>query len=201
MAGLEKILEDIRLEAQGAADQIIAEAKEQADSVIALAQSEADKLTGAEKARAAEEADRIMKRADSSAALRRQQMILAKKQELIGDVLKKAHRTMADLPDDEYFAAIKNLAARHAQQGSGQLCLSARDLARVPVGFEAELNAALPQGADLRISGETRKIDGGFVLIYEGIEENCSFDAMFGASHEELTDLVQKVLFPGDQKA
>lgn len=67
---------------------------------------------------------------------------------------------------------------------------------RLPEGFEDRLNAALKdKGAVLRISGDTRDIDGGFVLTYGGIEENCSIDALFDAAHEVLQDKVQEILF------
>ena len=38
-------------------------------------------------------------------------------------------------------------------------------------------------------------INGGFVLTYGGIEENCSIDALFDAAHEVLQDKVQEILF------
>ena len=35
----------------------------------------------------------------------------------------------------------------------------------------------------------------GFILIYGGIEENCSIDAMFAEKRDELLDQVRKILF------
>ena len=65
--------------------------------------------------------------------------------------------------------------------------------------FADTLNAALvaggKEGAALTVSSETRDIDGGFVLTYGGIEENCSFDALFDSAHEMLQDKVQEILF------
>ena len=49
--------------------------------------------------------------------------------------------------------------------------------------------------ASLKISREAREIEGGFVLSYGGIEENCSFDALFASAGEQLQDVVQKILF------
>ena len=37
--------------------------------------------------------------------------------------------------------------------------------------------------------------NGGFVLVYGGIEENCSFEAMFAAQREKLQDQVHAFLF------
>ena len=63
-------------------------------------------------------------------------------------------------------------------------------------GFEDQLNAALKEkGAVLTVSEDTRDIDGGFVLTYGGIEENCSFEALFDSAHEVLQDKVQEILF------
>ena len=45
------------------------------------------------------------------------------------------------------------------------------------------------------MSDEIRSIDGGFVLVYGGIEENCTFKAMLEASREELHDMVNGKLF------
>lgn len=53
------------------------------------------------------------------------------------------------------------------------------------------------KGAALKISRQTRKIDGGFVLVYGGIEENCSFEALFDAKHDELQDKVHGIVFSG----
>ena len=71
-----------------------------------------------------------------------------------------------------------------------------KDLERMPAGFREEIKSlAQKKGGVLEISGETRNIDGGFILIYGGIEENCSIDAMFAEKRDELLDQVRKILF------
>ena len=71
-----------------------------------------------------------------------------------------------------------------------------KDLERMPAGFREEIKSlAQKKGGVLEISGETRNIDGGFILIYGGIEENCSIDAMFAGKRDELLDQVRKILF------
>ena len=47
----------------------------------------------------------------------------------------------------------------------------------------------------LRVSNGNCDIDGGFILIYGGIEENCSFRAMLDANREHLADKVNELLF------
>ena len=42
------------------------------------------------------------------------------------------------------------------------------------------------------VSKEPKDMDGGFVLVYGGIEENCTIRAMFHTKQDELSDVVQK---------
>ena len=66
----------------------------------------------------------------------------------------------------------------------------------MPAGFREEIKEpGTEKGWCAGNSGETRNIDGGFILIYGGIEENCSIDAMFAEKRDELLDQVRKILF------
>ena len=61
---------------------------------------------------------------------------------------------------------------------------------------EEEIAAiAAAKGGKLIVSKEERNIQGGFVLIYGGIEENCTFKAMFDSRRGELSDKVHALLF------
>ena len=137
----------------------------------------------------------MLHRAESAADLQKRRAVLAAKQELIGQVIQKAHETVLALPAAEYFSAVQKLAARFALEGEGVVYFNAADLARLPKDFEKTLNSAAPSGSTLTVSRETRPIDGGFVLAYGGIEENCSFEALFNANREGMQDQVQKLLF------
>ena len=103
------------------------------------------------------------------------------------------------MPQEAYFENIVKLAVKASQNGKGTILFSKADLDRLPEIFADTLNAALvaggKEGAALTVSSETRDIDGGFVLTYGGIEENCSFDALFDSAHEMLQDKVQEILF------
>ena len=110
-----------------------------------------------------------------------------------------AKAELKGLETGAYFDMILKLAVKSAQPGEGELLLSKKDLERLPEGFEDRLNAALlradKRGSAASLQGDTRDIDGGFVLTYGGIEENCSIDALFDAAHEVLQDKVQEILF------
>lgn len=63
-------------------------------------------------------------------------------------------------------------------------------------GFEAEIaEIAQSKGGSLSISDKGKVMDGGCILVYGGIEENCTIRAIFDARRDELSDMVQEMLF------
>ena len=54
---------------------------------------------------------------------------------------------------------------------------------------------AAGKGGSLKVSRETRDIPNGFVLVYGGVEENCTLKAMFEAKRDELADKVNHLIF------
>ena len=196
MAGLDKIISQIKEESQEAADRTMSAARAQADEILAAARKEAESECADIERRSRQSVANILERGRSAADLKKRGSILAEKQQLIGETIAKAKAELKGMDADAYFEMILKLAVKSAQSGKGDLLLSAKDLARLPEGFEDKLNAALKdKGAVLHISNDTRDIDGGFVLTYGGIEENCSIDALFDSAHETLQDKVQEILF------
>ena len=115
------------------------------------------------------------------------------------ELLEKSRQDMETLPTVEYFANLLKLIRRYALPQEGEILFSQRDLDRLPSGFEQELAQALPAGGSLKVSREPRKIDGGFVLVYGGVEQNCSFAALFDAAKDRLQDKLHALLFAGGQ--
>ena len=72
---------------------------------------------------------------------------------------------------------------------TGEIIFNKKDLERLPKDFGATL------ASNLKVSSEIRNIDGGFILLYGDIEENCSFSALFMAEKENLQDKVRDLLF------
>ena len=96
----------------------------------------------------------------------------------------------------KYFEILKSMAEKYLLPREGEICFSKKDLERMPADFREEIKGlAQKKGGTLEISGEARNIDGGFILVYGGIEENCSIDAMFAEKRDELLDQVRKILF------
>ncbi len=195
MAGLEKILEGIRAESRESVDAIMKKAQAEADEVIAKAQAEADSETQKVLSRAQLQADDLIARADSAAQLKTRRAILETKQELINEVLGKAKEAFLSLSDNEYFEMILKLISANALPGEGEICFSRKDFDRLPKDFAAKLVACLPQGAKLNVSADDAKIDGGFLLKYDGLEQNLSVEEIFEEKKDAMTDIVGKVLF------
>ena len=146
---------------------------------------------------AEEKAAQIASRAESAAALQKRQSILAAKQQIIRELMDKSLRAMDALAPVDYFANIQKLVHKYALAQNGEIFFSQRDLDRLPKGFEQQLAQAVPAGGSLKISREPRNMEGGFVLVYGGVEQNCSFAALFDAARDSLQDKLHALLFAG----
>ncbi|MGD9560166.1 MAG: V-type ATP synthase subunit E [Oscillospiraceae bacterium] len=195
MTGLEKILAEIKNEAAAEAQQTLEKAKEEADGILAQAKAVRDEQTGHIAASAAQDVADIERSRESAMALQRRQRTLATKQALLEETKQMALDRLYALDDAAYFELLVKLAGKAAQPGAGVMLLSEKDQKRMPADFEKKLAAALPAGAAVSISKESRPFDGGFVLQYGEVEENCTFKAMFDARGDAFSDLISEVLF------
>ena len=196
MAGLDKIIGEIHAESDG----LIREVLDRAQKEAAQIRSEAEKKAGDSVERIRRESDARLadskSRAQSAAALTKRQLLLQEKQNLIGEVLEKAKETFLAIPEAEYFDTLLALLKKNALSEQGEILLNERDRKRLPADFEKKAEeAAKAKGGSLRISEKTREIDGGLILVYEGIEQNCSVDALFETNIEMLQDKIQNILF------
>lgn len=197
MTGIEKIVNHIADNAEMAAKAIIAEASLKADRIVADAKAEAESRCAEIRQRSVLEVKACLDRAESSARLKERRLILDAKQKMIDEVIVKARNYIAGLPDLEYFDLLLKMIGKFALCKPGVIMFSPADAARLPERFDAAIRSALSgkNGAELVVSEQTRNIDGGFVLIYGDIEENCSFDALFLADRELLQDKAGSLLF------
>lgn len=198
MTGLEKILAQIRGEAQAAAEEKLRAAQAKAEEECAAIAARAEEECGQIEARSRQQCAAALQRAESAAQLQRRRRLLETKQQIIAETMQAALQKMQQLPDAEYFAALQTLAVRYAQPGEGVMYFGEKDRARLPENYEKTLNEALGGRRSVQISPESRPIADGFVLAYGGIEENCSLQALFAADREAMQDLAQSVLFAAE---
>ena len=208
MAGIDRIKESILSEANAKVETILEEAKLAAALVTGQATGDADKIReeAAEKAQrsAADYAGRIQ----SQIGMSRKQTLLLAKQDLIREVLEEAHQKLLAQNPDDYFAMILKLAAKNAQEGTGEILFGKKDLDRLPAGFEKKLaEAVAPKGAELKVSPRPADIESGFILryqsgkdassgsVYGSVEVNCSFESLIAEKKDQLSDLIAQNLF------
>lgn len=193
MTGLEKIVKQIQDEAQQAADGVIAAANAQAREIAEQTQRDTQAQCEAIRAQSQQDVAGQLAAAQSAAELAKRRAVLAAKQEIISSVISDAEQEIYTMPDAGYFDLILKMVKKYSLPQSGEILFSKKDLARLPAGFDATLVKSA--NGTLAISKETREIAGGFVLVYGGIEENCSIEALFYAAHEQLQDKIQEILF------
>ena len=196
MTGLEKITSEIKADADKSVAAIIDKANAEASGILAGAEKEAAEAVAKINHDVSVRLSASKSTAESAAALRKRRLILEEKQKLIGEVIEEAKNLIYALPDDVYFEKILKLAEKNVNTAEGKIIFNAKDLSRLPADFETKLNVvAVAKGGKLTVSKETRPIDGGFVLLYEGIDQNCSITSLFETHIESVQDKIQKLLF------
>lgn len=196
MSGLDKMKSQILEDANAQAEERIAQANAQAEEIQTKVKAEVDASWQRMNQKTETAVKNYHERIASSCDMQRKTAILKAKQEVISEVLQKAYEKVMNLSDAEYFDMLTNLLKAYVQAGEGVIYFSEKDKQRVPASFvgEAEKIAA-SKGGKLIFADETKQIDGGFVLVYGGIEENCTIQAIFESKRDEWSDLVQKVIF------
>ena len=174
MTGLEKMKSQILEEAQSSAKEILDNARSEAEKIKAEARERAEAQCGRISEKSQAEVKTLEERSVSSCGLQRRKALLEAKQEVISAVLDKAYEKLTGADDETYFDIIRKMLRKF-----------------VP----AQKGIAKEKGGELNLSKESREVEGGFVLIYGGIEENCTFKAMFSSRRDELADKVHALLF------
>ena len=196
MTGLEKMVSQILEEADASAAVMISDAEKKAAEILGEAGEKADKIRQQREEQSRAKVKSYEERTASAADMKKRTAVLAAKQELIGKVIADACDRVKNLDEGKYFEILKSMAEKYLLPREGEICFSKKDLERMPANFREEIKGlAQKKGGTLEISGEARNIDGGFILVYGGIEENCSIDAMFAEKRDELLDQVRKILF------
>lgn len=194
--GLNKIVSQILDDADKEALEAVKKAQDEAARILTEAKAECGKL----KAEGAEKRDALSvayeERLKSAAELKKRQAVLFTKQQVISEMLDKAYETLIAKEANEYFVLIRKMLEKFVLAKQGEIYFSEKDLQRLPAAFEAEIEStAAAKGGSLKLIKESKNIDGGFILVYGGVEENCSFKALFSAKKDELSDKVHEILF------
>ncbi len=196
MTGLEKITEQIQEDARAAAAERIKEAQKSAEAILAEAKAACAALEVESDGKDAVMRRNYESRVKSAIGQQRRAAFLQMKQEIIAEVLGEAYAAIKNADVQNYFRTMEKLLKNCASAESGTISFSAKDLARMPSDFEKKIQAAAREkGGSLVLRKEPERIEDGFLLIYGGVEENCTLRAIFDAKREELQDRVNAILF------
>ena len=195
MSGLDKIIKNIETSATETPTGILDKAKAQADEIVNSGKEAADKKEAAIAKQGELDAAATKKRIDSAAEQTLRKYILEAKQWEINKTIAAALDKIQALPADEYFEDILKMVGKYAPEKEGTIKFSAADLGRMPADLESRINKKLQGKGSLKISKEPVNINGGFILDYGDVEENCSLDALAESLKEKLQDEISTILF------
>lgn len=196
MTGLDKMISQILEEAQSLAKEKEENAAREAEMIREKAAQETAKQIEEIAGKAENDVKDYQNRLQSAGEQRRRTALLAAKQEMIAEVIEHAYEKFCSMEPEAYFAMIRTMLEKYVLPQDGEILFSGKDLETMPKDFPQEIaRIAREKGGSLTVSKETRNMEGGFILLYGGIEENCSFRAIFDEKRDELQDRVHKVLF------
>lgn len=193
MSGLEKIIGAIENEAAENAKKITDSANLRAEKIKAEGDKKAAEAFESSIAECRRQCDTEYENAQSAAQSLARRELLACRSELLDRAERLAAEKIKSMPDEEYFALILRLIAKCSRPSEGEVRFSAADLKRLPEDFAEKLNGF---GAfRLKISPEPADIDGGFLISFGDITENCSISAVMEAERDSARDAAAAVLF------
>lgn len=193
MSGIDKIIQDIEFNTDKSCDAVLGTARSKAESIMMDAQRQAEQIIADGKERTALHVADIKKRGESAADLEEKRVLLSTKQHIISQMLQNGLENAKNLPDDEYFSLILQMIGKYSLPEDGTILFGEKDLKRLPADFASKINDAAK--GKISLSDKAAAIDAGFILQYGGIEENCSFDAIFASEAENLSDRAGRLLF------
>lgn len=197
MTGLEKMKSQILQEADNTAREMLLKAREDGACIVEGTKKEAKKEAESIHVRSQERITVHRERIEASKKYERRTKMLAAKQEVIADVVGRAYDAVKEMKDSDYFELLLGLLGRCVQSKVGKMYLSVEDYAKLPSDFREKAKAiAKEKGGEILFFAESESVEKGFVLAYDGIEENCMIRSVFESKREKLEDTIRNILFP-----
>jgi V/A-type H+-transporting ATPase subunit E len=198
MSGAEKLKDKILEEARLLAEANIKRAEDKASEIIESAKKEADSKKSEIIEKAKKEALDVKKRLIAVAELEARKEKLKAKQEVVEEAFASALVKLTNLPDIEYQSILIEMIVNSSESGSEEILLSPRDKKRLSPDFIADINKKLSAKGikgGLKLSSDTRNINGGFILKSGNIEINNSFEAIIRMKRDDIESEVINSLF------
>lgn len=188
ISGTNKLAERIVTEAEADAKAVLSDA----EASIRAIRAESEKSVSGKRAELGAKRDTAVKSVlsgyETRAALEGRKSVLAKKRAVIDRAFSGAYQALLSLDKGERGGICKRMLAAEAEGGE-RVVPAAADRAAVESAI-----AEMPE-KHLSLSGENAPIDGGFLLVSEGYEKDCSFASLLSMVRGEQETSVAKLLF------
>ncbi len=218
--GLERITDRILGDARSRAASILEQARAESEAIAADGQQRAEQIR-LELSHAAEaKAAALIAEAKASATAKKNEILLAKKSELVERVFADALDGVTSMEPKKYTellggllaAAVYEFCKTEAENRSRygdedeepfafEVILNKKDREQygeaVLETARRKLSGKVPEDAlkTMTLSKEMKKMLGGVVLCYGPVELNCSFEMLFGQLRRDLEGQVSGALF------
>ncbi|WP_294153186.1 V-type ATP synthase subunit E family protein [uncultured Clostridium sp.] len=195
MSNLSNLTSKILKDAEDKKAVILSDAENEKNKILSKKQEEAGRVekTMLEKAEreAASRKDRII----SGAELHARNEKLEAKQKVIKEVFETSVKELSNCSAEDLKGFVKEVILNTEIEGEQHLILNANGKKAIDEAFVAEINEKLGKKAVIKLSDETGKFEGGFILERNGIEINNTFEALVGSLKDDLSLEVARVLF------
>ena len=188
ISGTNKLAERIVLDAQEGARAVLAEA----EAAAQVTRRESEKAVSARKAELASQKESAIKSLvggyQTRAMLDAKKDALRKKRVVIDSAFSSAYEAMLSLDEQQRKSICANMLASQAEGGE-TVMPAAQDRAAL-----AALISAMPE-KKLTLASGTAPIDGGFILLGDGYEKDCSFRSLLSTVRDAEETAVYQLLF------
>jgi V/A-type H+-transporting ATPase subunit E len=188
---------------------IIEDAENMANEIISESKNEETKIIETWKERGEIEKNKILQqahidavnkeeRAISNIKLKVRNDVLEAKQELITKVFSTALENLYHMTDNEYKEFVKSYILGLDIQGNEEIYVEKKRQTVVSEDFIKGLNNLLIKNnkkGELKIGSNNRNIDGGFILMKNGVEINCTYKSLLEYYNDELEGKIVEALF------
>ncbi|MCD8094837.1 MAG: V-type ATP synthase subunit E [Ruminococcus sp.] len=196
MSGLENIKASIDESAKSECESISREAKRKADAIKKAGDENAQKAYDEQLKKSEDKLTSEYENALSAADSQMSRAVLKRKNELIKKARELAYEKLLKLDDEQYFSLLLEIARTLEFSADAEVRLNERDLKRMPKDFEKKLNECSNTGGyKIKVSDVTAEIDGGFIVVYGRIVDDCSIAALMEAKSGDITLAASEALF------
>lgn len=195
---IENITQRIISDAKKKTAKLKKEAEAEAKKIIQEAEQEVERMTADYRVRAKKQAEEEKKRVLALARLQARDAVVLEKRQAVESVIEDGLKKVLRLPESQYHAFIKKMLLEAIETGEEEVILSEEDRKKFGEKLILEINAELSKSGKkgkIRLSSETREIQGGFILRSGGVELNSSLPVLVESLRHELESEIIKVLF------